>query len=222
MSNTKPVLYIANKNYSSWSFRPWIALVTLEIDFEERLQTFGETGQNAHFKTFSPTAKVPVLVDNGCTIWESLAILEYLADKHPDKGFWPSDRQLRARARSVAHEMHAGFMALRAECPMNIRRSPSSITGLDTSRQEALHRDVQRIEQLWTECLQASGGPFLFGSFSNADAMYAPVVNRFEVYQLSTQDDALRYRSSMKALPSWQAWETASRAEPWIVDEDEV
>lgn len=210
-------LHIGNKNYSSWSFRPWIAMRAKGVEFEEKLTPFDDEGGNPLFKEFSPTGKVPVLVDGDLTIWESLAILEYLADRFPDRGFWPADRAARAHARSIANEMHGGFSALRNACPMNIRRPPAAI-----EVPPKVMDDVRRIEQIWSECLQKSGGPFLFGEFTNADAMYAPVVNRLEVYKLSEHPGVLAYRRAMKHLPAWREWEEAARAEPWVVPADEV
>lgn len=210
-------LIIANKNYSSWSFRPWLAMAASGIAFRETVAPFDEPNHNMHFLEFSPSKKVPVLQHGDLTLWESLAIMEYVADLYPDAGLWPSDLQQRGKARAVAHEMHGGFGALRAECPMNMRRAVGAI-----EVSEAVQADVARIEEIWDECLQASGGPFLFGTFTNADAMYAPVVNRFEVYALSSASQVAAYTSTMKALPSWQAWEEASRAEPWVVEEEEV
>lgn len=210
-------LIIGNKNYSSWSFRPWIALKVKEIPFKETLSPFDEATDSAHFLDFSPTKKVPVLKEGNTVIWESLAILEYLADLFPEKGFWPADRQARARARSISNEMHAGFAALRIECSMNMRREVRAIEVSD-----AVRRDVARIEAIWAECLAAFGGPFLFGEFCNADAMYAPVVNRLHRYELSRTPAVLAYSESMTALPAWQEWEAAGKAEPWIVEADEA
>ena len=206
-------LFIGNKNYSSWSFRPWIALKVKGIEFAEELRPFHEGG----FGDFSPSAKVPVLKDGDFTLWESLAILEYLADRFPEKGFWPADLHDRARARAVANEMHGGFSYLRAECPMNMRREVRAITVSDGVR-----GDVARIEQVWQDCLAASGGPFLFGDFTNADAMFAPVVNRLKIYELSAHAAVSSYSAAMTVLPAWQEWEAAGRAEPWIVEEDEA
>ena len=210
-------LYIANKKYSSWSFRPWLAMVVKGVNFEEVLQPFDMAAGNIHFQKFSPTGKVPCLVDGEITVWESLAILEYLADKFPAKNFWPKNSADRAMARSISSEMLGGFLALRNQCPMNMSRP---IKHLQPTKETK--KDVQRIEEIWAQCLQKSGGPFLFGEFSNADAMYAPVVNRLEVYQLSNADSARHYTLSMKNLPAWQQWEKAGRAETWIVDEDEA
>lgn len=210
-------LYIGNKNYSSWSFRPWIAMKAKGIEFEEVLVPFDDEGGNPKFREFSPTGKVPTLVDGDLTIWESLAILEYLADRYPEKGFWPDDIRARAHARAIANEMHGGFSGLRSECPMNLRREVRAINVSDVTR-----RDVARIEQVWADCLEKYGGPFLFGGFTNADAMYAPVVNRLEKYDLSDHEAVLAYRKAMKSHPAWIEWETAALEETWIVPADEA
>ncbi len=210
-------LIIGNKNYSSWSFRPWIAMKMKEIEFKETLSLFDEATDQAHFLEFSPTKKVPVLKDGDATIWESMAILEYLADLFPERGFWPEDRMIRAHARSIANEMHAGFGALRSECSMNMRREVRAIEVSDQVR-----KDVARIEAIWEGCLKAYGGPFLFGEFTNADAMFAPVVNRLHRYELSRTPAVLTYSEAMTGLPAWQEWEVAGKAEPWIVEADEA
>ncbi|MDP2121294.1 MAG: glutathione S-transferase family protein [Hoeflea sp.] len=212
-----PVLYIGNKNYSSWSFRPWLGLRATGIAFEERLVPFDMAGGNAAFRAFSPTGKVPVLVDDGVTIWESLAILDHVARKHPGSGLWPEDAVRRSQAMAMSAEMVSSFQALRGACPMNIRRprKPIALT-------PAIVADVERIQALWSQCLDRSGGPFLFGSFSLADAMFAPVVNRLDVYAFKTRPDVSGYMARMQALPAWREWEAAARAEPWIVEEDEA
>ncbi|ANL67713.1 glutathione S-transferase protein [Rhizobium phaseoli] len=213
----RPTLYIANKNYSSWSFRPWIALTGVGIDFEEVLIPFDYPGGNPDIKAISPSGNVPVLQHGALKIWESLAIIEYAAELYPEAGLLPRDRAARALARSVSMEMLSGFRALRGACPMNIRRPRARIVlpdGVDT--------DVRRIETIWRDLLEKSGGPFLFGAFGAADAMFAPVVNRFDIYDLVHQDDTLAYMTTMKAHPAWRKWEDAARAERWIVAEDEV
>ena len=210
-------LYIGNKKYSSWSFRPWLALKVKEVEFEEVLVPFEMATGNPKFREFSPTGKVPCLVDDGLVLPESLAILEYLHDRFPDRGFWPDDIETRARARAVSNEMHGGFGDLRNECPTNWARDHYAIEVSDGVR-----KDVQRIEEIWDQALQQSGGPFLYGEFCNADAMFAPVVNRLEIYCLSNADSVMRYIKAMKALPAWQEWEKAGIAEPWIVEEDEA
>ena len=222
----KLTLYIANKNYSSWSFRPWIAMKAKSIDFTEHLSPFDEATGHAHFIEFSPTKKVPALKveEEGrepVTLCESLAIIEAIADLFPDAGLWPEDRMERAMARAYASEMHGGFFGLRGSCPMNMRRQASALD-LDPYSAAAVVKNVERIEQIWSECLERSGGPFLFGSFGAVDAMYAPVVNRLEKYLLSNSETVRAYRDAMKALPAWQEWERAAIAEPWIVEEDEV
>lgn len=210
-------LFIANKNYSSWSFRPWIAMKVKGIDFEEVLTPFDDDAGNPRFREFSPTGKVPTLVDGDTRIWESLAILEYLADLFPNRGFWPEDIATRAAARAFASEMHAGFTALRNACPTNWRRPVGAIQVGDDVR-----RDVARIEEIWSDCLDVWGGPFLFGEFSNADAMYAPVVNRLDVYALSNHPAVAAYSKAVKALPAWIEWEKAGAAEPWTLPHEEV
>jgi len=210
-------LVIGNKKYSSWSLRPWIAMRVKGIAFDEELIPFDFDAGNPAIKAATPAGKVPVLVDGDLVVWESLAILEYLADRFPDAGLWPEATGQRARARSMAHEMHGGFGALRSECPMNMARAVRPIAVSDGVRS-----DVARIEQLWSAALDASGGPFLFGAFTNADAMFAPVVNRLEIYALSTHEAVSRYSAAMKALPAWAEWEAAGRAEPWIVEQDEA
>ncbi len=210
-------LFIANKNYSSWSFRPWLALRVKEIPFEEILVPFDMPNGNPDFARFSPTGKVPVLQDGDLTVWESLSILEYLADRFPAAGLWPGGVSDRALARSIASEMHSGFLALRAECPMNMRRDHKT---LQVSGD--VHRNVRRITAIWQDCLDKSGGPFLFGGFTNADAMFAPVVNRMAIYRLSNDQVVQAYSATMTSLPAWAEWQEAGRAEPWIVEEDEA
>ncbi|MEM6703321.1 MAG: glutathione S-transferase family protein [Acidobacteriota bacterium] len=211
-------LFIANKNYSSWSLRVWLALRVKGIPFSEDLRAFDVENEYADFLEFSPTGKVPVLVDQGRTLWESLAILEYVAETRPQAGLWPEDEATRAEARCAAHEMHAGFLPLRAACPVNLRRRVEALP-VDA----AVQKDVRRIETLWEGCLESYGGPFLFGSdFTIADAMYAPVVNRLKVYELSRTQAVRDYSATITSLDAWQEWEAAARAEPWTVDIDEV
>ena len=210
-------LFIGNQKYSSWSFRPWIALKVKGVEFEQKLMRFDDHPERVDFRTFSDTGTVPALHHGDLRISESLAILEYLADLHAETGFWPADMKQRAKARAISAEMAAGFRPLRNECPMNFARKVREIEVSDGVR-----ANVQRIEQIWDQCLSASGGPFLFGEFSNADAMYAPVVNRFEIYALSNHPAVQAYSAAMKALPAWQEWAAAGKAEPWIVPEDEA
>ncbi len=215
MPNLK--LIIGNKKYSSWSMRPWIALKVKDIDFDEELSQFDMTTMHAHFWKFSPTKKVPVLIHEDQTIWDSLSILEYLAELFPNKNLWPTDRQQRAHARSLSNEMHAGFTALRNECPMNMSREPAVIELTNEAK-----ADINRIETIWADCLETYGGPFLFGDFSIADAMYAPVVNRVEIYRLSDVPAVRNYSKAIKSLPAWKDWETAGKAEPWVCENVEI
>ena len=212
-------LIIGNKNYSSWSFRPWVAMKGLGIAFEEELIPFGQPIGNPEFKSrvakYSPAGKVPVLIDGDVHVWETIAILEYLAEKF--SALWPIAPAARAHARAICAEMHAGFQALRSECPMNFRRPPQP-----RELSVAAHADVKRIEVIWTECRERYGGPFLFGRFGAADAMFAPVVARFHTYAIPTGREALAYMQAVVALPAWVEWKTAAVKEVWVVAEDEI
>jgi glutathione S-transferase len=214
-------LVIGNKNYSSWSFRPWITMTALGIPFEEILIPFGTPLGNPDFKArlaaYTPTGLVPVLIDGDVHVWETLAIMEYLAEKFPDKQLWPADAKARAHARAVSSEMHAGFSALRGECPMNIRR-PVRERALSAAAQI----NVKRIGEIWSDCRGKYGGPFLFGRFGAADAMYAPVVARLNTYGVKVGREALGYMENMMALPAWGEWRKGALAESWIVPEDEA
>jgi glutathione S-transferase len=210
-------LYIANKNYSSWSFRPWIAMTAAGILFREELIPFGPGATHSKFRELSPTGRVPVLHHGTVRVWESLAIIEYVAELFPNAGLWPQDREGRSLARSVSMEMLSGFRAMRGACPMNMRRSVKAIPLPD-----GVMADVARIEEIWRDLRRRSGGPFLFGAFSAADAMFAPVVNRFAAYDLVRDPETIAYMDAMRAHPAWRAWEKAALAEPWIVPEDEA
>lgn len=214
---TDLVLYVGNKNYSSWSFRPWIAMAAAGVPFTDRVIPFDFAAGNPEIRKISPTGRVPLLQHGDVKVWESLAIIEYVAELFPDAGIWPQDRVARAEARAISMEMLSGFRALRNACPMNIRRTPGSIDLAD-----GVTEDVVRIETIWKDALARSGGPFLFGGFSAADAMYAPVINRLEIYRLTRDETILAYMARMKAHPAWQRWQAAALAEPWIVPEDEV
>jgi glutathione S-transferase len=218
---TELTLYIANKNYSSWSFRPWIAMTAAGVPFREVLVPFDYPAGNPRLKPLSPTGRVPVLHHGDFRVWESLSIIEYVAELFPDKGIWPKGTADRAVARSISMEMLSGFRALRSACPMNIRR-PKRRLELSDDVKAGVDSDVARISAIWTELLARSGGPFLFGDFCAADAMFAPVVNRFETYELVTDAAVLDYMAAVKAHPAWISWETAALAEPWIVPEDEA
>ncbi|MBI4273578.1 MAG: glutathione S-transferase family protein [Rhizobiales bacterium] len=212
-------LIIGNKNYSSWSFRPWIAMKTLGIPFDEEVVPLHTPQFKARLPKISGTGKVPVLIDGDTPIWESLAILEHLAERYPKSGMWPSDLKARAHARVVAAEMHAGFVPLRNHCPMNMRR-PVKPRPLSAE----VDLNVKRIDALWSDCRARFGkdGPFLFGAFSAADAMYAPVVSRFHTYAIGASAPVRTYMSAMMALPAWREWQEAGSKETWVLDEDEV
>lgn len=214
---TKLTLYVGNKNYSSWSLRPWLALEGCGVPFEDVVIPFDFEAGNPKFRDISPTGRVPVLHHGDVRVWESLAIIEYVAELFPEKSVWPKAAADRAVARSISVEMLAGFRALRNACPMNIRRPKGKI-----DLAEGVMDDVARISAIWKEFRTKSGGPFLFGEFSAADAMFAPVVNRLDVYDLVTDADTLAYMAAMKSHPAWLKWQEAALAETWIVPEDEA
>ncbi len=209
-------LYITNKNYSSWSLRPWVLMRHLNITFTEKLYEFRSNGHHSGFDSFSPTAKVPCLKDGDNLVWESLAIIEYLAEKFP--GVWPADTHARSWARCASAEMHADFSALRNVCTMNcgVRIKLYNFTG-------ELKRDVARIDFLWNEGLERFGGPFLAGhDFSAVDAFFAPVVFRVQTYGLPLSENARQYQARMLALPAMQAWYEAGLQETWRDDSHEA
>ncbi len=214
---TKLTLYVGNKNYSSWSLRPWIALEACGIPFEDVVIPFDFENGNPKFRDISPTGRVPVLHHGDVRVWESLAIIEYAAELFPKAGLWPEDPAERAVARSYSMEMLSGFQALRNACPMNMRREKR---GIEVSK--AVADNVERIETIWREAVARSGGPFLFGRFTAADAMFAPVVNRFEVYDLTRNPGSLEYMDALKTHPAFQKWQEAALAETWVVAEDEA
>jgi glutathione S-transferase len=210
-----PRLFIGNKAYSSWSMRPWLVMTHFGLPFEEQVIPLDQPNTHVEILRHSPTGKVPALAVDGIVIWETLAIIEYLADAHPDQAIWPKDRKARAIARAISSEMHAGFGELRKACPMNMRRNVRAIEVSD-----AVRADVDRIEALWaaTRHDYGQGGPFLCGAFSAADAMFAPVVNRFHVYDLPRRPETRAYMNAIMALPAWQAWDEGAAAEPWFLD----
>ncbi len=210
-------LVIGNKNYSSWSLRPWLALKVAGIAFEETVISLEAKDFKARVTALSGAGRVPVLIDGEVRIWESLAILEYLAEKFPAAVLWPKHPAARAHARAIASEMHAGFLPLRRHLPMNIAR-PVKMRALD----EGAAADVARIDAIWSECRAKFGGPFLFGSFGGADAMYAPVVWRFHTYAVEVSPAARSYMAAVMALPAWAEWREAARREPWVLPHDEV
>jgi glutathione S-transferase len=220
-------LYIANKNYSSWSMRPWVLLKQAGIPFEEVMVRFGDDPFNAGsgFKqavlAVNPGGRVPVLVDGELAVWDTLAIAEYLAEKFPEHRLWPQAVHARARARSVCAEMHAGFGALRSACPMNIEAPLSGTGALVWRDQPAVRADVQRIVAMWTELLAQHGGPLLFGDFSIADAYFAPICMRLKTYALPVPEPITGYIARVCALPGVQAWVADALAEKDFVIADE-
>jgi len=216
-------LIIGNKNYSSWSLRPWIAMKAAGIPFEEVLVPLYGPGSAEKILQYSPAGKVPILHDGNFAVWDSLAILEYVAEKYPDAGLWPTDMQARGRARSVAAEMHSGFQALRNTCNMNLWLPPKPRPMPDD-----VLANMRRIETIWAECRaqygqrSESGGPFLFGArFGNADAMYAPVVARFHNYGLPVSPASRAYMEAVMALPAWREWYDAAMKETWVLQHNE-
>ena len=207
-------LVIGNRNYSSWSFRPWIAMRQAGLDFTDEVIPLDRRDTRKRILAHSGAGRVPVLHHGTLALWESLAIIEYVAETFPEAGLWPEAKAARAMARVAAAEMHAGFSALRNACPMNMRRPPSRF-----AVDQAVKADVRRIEALWAACRAAHGkrGPFLFGTFSAADAMFAPLVNRLHVYGFRVGAATRDYMQAMMALPAWQEWEQAARAEPWVI-----
>ena len=200
-------LVIADKDTSSWSLRPWLLLTHAGIPFEELVMLFDRAEWREEIVALSPSRRVPALHDGDLLIWDSLAICEYLAEEHPE--LWPRDANVRAIARAVSAEMHAGFASMRNELPMYVTtRAPRQTRSTETTA------DVARVKQIWSQSLAASGGPFLFGDFSIADAMYAPVVFRFRTYDVAIEDAAARaWYERMLALPAMRAWEDAAKAE---------
>jgi len=213
-------LVIGNKNYSSWSMRPWLALKACNIAFDEVIiPLYTGDADKRRILAFTRSGKVPVLVDGDVTIWDSLAIIEYAAERFPQARLWPEDVASRAHARSVSAEMHSGFMALRNECGMNLHR-PVGAKALSADARA----DIARIQQSWTECRKRYGslGPYLFGAFSGADAMYAPVVHRFRTYAIDVAPEVRDYMAAMTALPAFQEWTSAGLAETVLIEKFEV
>jgi glutathione S-transferase len=213
-------LVIGNKNYSSWSMRPWLALRANDIPFEEIfIQLYTGDADKQRILDFTLSGKVPVLVDGDVTIWDSLAIIEYLAERFPGKRLWPEDPVQRAQARSISAEMHSGFAALRNECGMNLHRPVGAIELSADAR-----ANIARIQDIWTECRQRHGKPgaFLFGAFGAADAMFAPVVHRFRTYAIAVKPEAQRYMDTMMALPAFKEWTNAGLAETLVIEKFET
>jgi len=214
-------LAIGNKNYSSWSMRPWLALRANHIAFEEvfiPLYT-NDKADKDKILSFTHSGKVPALIDGDITIWDSLSIIEYVAEKFPEAKLWPQDRAGRAHARSISAEMHSGFAALRSECGMNLHRPVRAVVLSDDAR-----ANIARIQQIWAECHRRYGGQgsFLFGAFSAADAMFAPVVHRFRTYAIEVAADAQPYVDAMMSLPAFQHWTRDGLAETLVIERFEA
>jgi glutathione S-transferase len=213
-------LVIGNKNYSSWSLRPWLALRASNIAFEEVfIPLYTGDADKKRIQAFTGSGKVPALIDGDITVWDSLAIIEYAAERFPESRLWPEDRASRAHARSISAEMHSGFVALRSECGMNLHRPVKAITV-----SEAAQADVARVQQIWIDCRERHGtsGPFLFGAFSGADAMFAPVVHRFRTYAIEVAPPVSDYMNAMMALPAFQEWTRDGLAETIVIEKFET
>ena len=218
-------LYIGNKNYSSWSMRPWVLLTQAGIEFEEKMVRFDSFGADSEFKktvlAVNPIGKVPVLVHDGIVVSDTLAICEYLAETFPEKQLWPAEKPARAMARSICAEMHAGFGDLRTHCPLNVE-ADLALQGLIVLRdQPGVRADLARIVSLWRGLLQTSGGPMLFGDFCIADAYYAPIASRIRTYALPVPADIDAYIDRLEDLPGVRAWNDAARIEHDFVPMDE-
>jgi glutathione S-transferase len=218
-------LFIGNKNYSSWSMRPWVLLTQAGIPFEEVMVRFDSFEADSRFKTtvhaLTPTGKVPVLVDGDLVVWDTLAIAEYVAEQFPDQHLWPQDKAARARARSVCAEMHAGFIALRNHCPMNIEASLADTGALIWRDQPGVRADVARLIAMWSALLEEHGGPLLFGEFTVADAYFAPICTRLKTYALPLPQAVAAYVDRVCALPGVKAWIVAACAEQDFLDFEE-
>jgi len=215
-------IYLGNKNYSSWSLRPWLALRHAGAAFEEVLIPLDQADSAINLRRHSPSGRVPVLRHGALVIWETLAICEYLAEHFPDARLWPADQGARAHARAISNEMHAGFATLRDILPMDIsRRWPLG------NRLAKVGPDVERVAAIWRECRERFGsrgangaGDFLFGGFTIADAMFAPVTTRFGTYSVPLDPVCSAYVAAMQRWPAMQDWTAAAKAEPWVIDDD--
>lgn len=212
-------LIIANKTYSSWSMRPWLVMRHFGIPFEEIVIPLAQETTRAEILRYNPAGKCPALLDGGACVWDSMAIIETLAEGFPDLAIWPKARGARAQARSLAAEMHSGFVPLRKQAPMNMRRP---VRKLELSPEACA--DVERLEQAFAAARQSfgAGGPFLFGEFSAADAMFAPVVNRLHVYDVAVSAPTRIYMEAVMDLEVWRDWSRGADAEPWTIDKFEI
>jgi glutathione S-transferase len=217
--STELHLIIGNKAYSSWSMRPWLAMTAQGLNFRQTVLPMFEPGTSETFRKYSGAGKVPILIHGGITVWESLAILEYLADAFYDKPFWPADPHARAVARAISSEMHAGFQPLRQALCMNLRKIfPAKAIAPD------VQDNIDRIQAIWAECRAkfGSGGPFLFGAFSNADAMYTPVVTRFKTYSVPLDPVSRAYSDAILNHAAVKQWYADAAQEKWVIEKYEV
>ncbi|HEY4065693.1 MAG TPA: glutathione S-transferase family protein [Burkholderiaceae bacterium] len=218
-------LVIGNKNYSSWSMRPWVLLKQAGIAFDEVMVRFDAFTPGSEFKSrlasLSPTGRVPVLIDGDLTVWDTLAIAEYVAEKYPAMRLWPKDATARARARSVCAEMHSGFGALRSHFPMNVEASLAEVGARVLAEQAGVRADVERLVQMWTALLAEHRGPMLFGEFSVADAFFAPIVMRLRTYGVPVPEPVEAYMLRVCALPGVAAWIADALAEHDFLDFEE-
>ena len=214
MANAQ-TLVIANKRYSSWSLRPWLAMTHFGVPFDEIVIPLDQEATSQAIREHSPAGKVPVLHHGDITVWESLAILDYLADAFYDRPWWPTDPHAKAHARTIAAEMHAGFGALREDLTMDVLTVYDPRTWGDN-----VAKDITRIQDIWRETRArfGAGGDFLFGAFTIADAMYAPVVTRFKTYAVEMDDTCSAYVEAVLALPAMQKWITEAAEEPWVIE----
>lgn len=212
-------LILGNKNYSSWSLRPWLVMKHIGVPFKETLIPLDEPTSHEDILAISPSGRVPALKAGEMTIWDSLAICEYLNETFPQKNLWPKDPAERAFARSISNEMHSGFSDLRNHMPMNIRRSSPG-----KGRTPAVEKDIHRILEIWTHCRRHFGksGEMLFGSFTIADAMFAPVATRFKTYSVELPAVCEKYMESVFELPAMQEWVKAAREEKWSIKHSDL
>jgi len=209
-------LVIGNKNYSSWSLRPWLVMTHFDIAFDEHLISLFSADMQEKMQGYCPNNKVPALIDEQLTVWDSLAICEYINEQYLHHDAWPANPQLRATARSVCAEMHSGFFSVREEMPMNCRRQPNTIELSNNAKQE-----IERIKAIWQSCLAQHQGQFLFDKFSIADAFFMPIVVRFSIYQINVSKEIQSYMNTMLSLPAYQQWLADAMLEQQIITESE-
>lgn len=212
-------LVVANKLYSSWSLRPWAVLKAFDIPFEEIVIPLRQADSRERLLEYSPSGKIPVLIDDDVVVWESMAIIEYLAEAFPDRTIWPREVKARAHARAIANEMHSGFQPLRQACPMHLGARFATPPLIDP-----LKANIDRIEDIWSGARNrfGAGGPYLFGGFTAADAMYLPIVTRFETYGVPVREATRAYMDTMLAHPAFIEWRTGAYKESWRIPDYSV